>query len=316
MAGSAVARETLFALRQTIARIEGRPAVGLVCADEVAAPAGIRPKAAVKGNADQMLLPLGLGEFDDPLGGGLPLDALTEIRSGELRDAGAASGFALALSICALARKAVGSSPARLLWIGDQVAGMEAGRPHAAGLADYGLDPTSLLYAAQRRLEDALWLAEAALGSGAFVAVILEVRGNPQRFGLTESRRLSLKARAVGRPLLLLRQAGAEETSSAQFRFLVRPAPAAARLLPDGSVLGGSIGNPVFHLTLEKSRVPAFSDILLEWNAHDRQFCLARLDVLPAAGKPADPGAHLPASVDRPDRAAAMGSVVAFSRAS
>ncbi len=313
MAGSAVARETLFALRETIARIEGRPAAGLVCGDAGAAETGLAPKTT-NGN-EAALLPLGIADFDDPLGGGLPLDALTEIRCGELRDAGAASGFALALGTCVLGRTG-GSSPARLLWIGERVAGMEAGLPHAAGLVDYGLDPASLLYAAPRRLPDALWLAEAALGSGAFAAVILEVRGNPQHFGLTESRRLSLRARAAGRPLLLLRQAGEEEASSALFRFRLQPAPAAARLLPDGSVLGGSIGNPVFHLTVEKSRVPAFSDIFLEWNIHDRQFYLARLDAVPAIRKPADPGAHLPAPADRPDRPTALGAVVAFSRAS
>ncbi|MDI7863086.1 hypothetical protein MRS76_14080 [Rhizobiaceae bacterium n13] len=312
MAGSAVARESLSVLRETIARIEGRPASVLAAADTVSLPA-LRPQSKAGDNANGNLLSLGLPEFDDPLGGGLPLDGLSEIRSGELRDAGAASGFMLALGVCILARK-LGSG--RLLWIGETIAGMEAGLPHAAGLADYGLDPAGLLYAAPRRPEDALWLAEAALASGAFAAVILEVRGNPQRFGLTESRRLSLKARSVGRPLLLLRQAGVEEASSALFRFHLRPAPAAARHLPDGSMLGGSIGNPVFHLTLEKSRLPAFSDIFLEWSAHDRQFFLANPHALPATGRSADPGAHFSASSDGPDRAAPMGSVVAFSRAS
>lgn len=313
MAANAMARETLFALRQTIARIEGRASTGLIATAEDPSRVGLG--APVTGNAGEAVLPVGPMELDALMEGGLPLDALTEIRSAQLRDAGAASGFVLALSVRLLARKATVSGPARVLWIGERVAAMEAGLPHAAGLMDYGLEPHHLLYATPRRLEDGLWLAEAGLGSGAFAAVILEINGNPRRFGLTESRRLSLKARSAGRPLLLLRQGGEEEAGSAFFRFCVRPAPAQGYLLPDGTELGRSIGNPAFHVTLEKSRLPAPADIHLEWNAHDRLFFLARPDAL-SAGKPADFGAGFPASADRPDRAPPMGTVLAFSRAS
>jgi protein ImuA len=193
---------------------------------------------------------------------------------------------------------------------------MEAGLPYAIGIGDFGLEPTAFLQASPRKLEDALWLAEAALASAAFAVVILEVRGNPARFGLTESRRLALRAKAAERPLFLLRQGGEEEASSALFRFSVEPAPAQARPLPDGSVLGGSIGHPAFRLTLEKSRNPAPLSITLEWNAHDRRFAL-----VPDAQHPALPGEHaahsgadLSASAHRPDRPQALGPVLAFDR--
>lgn len=326
MAETAVARETLFALRETIARLEGRPLPALAAAahEALATEPDARPA-----DGAQPLLTTGVADLDAAMQGGVPLDALTEIRSLGLRDAGAASGFALALAarLGAFAGRPEGrlggaqaagktAAVAPVLWIGDTVAAMEAGLPYAIGLRDFGLEPAGFLQAAPRKLEEALWLAEAALASAAFAVVVLEVRGNPARFGLTESRRLALRAKAAGRPLFLLRQGGEEEASSALFRFRVEPAPALARPLPDGTVLGGSIGHPVFRLTLEKSRNPAPFSITLEWNAHDRQFTPVS-DVR----RPAFPGEHaahsgadLPASADRPDRPQALGSVLAFGR--
>ena len=314
MAEAAVARETLFALRETIARLEGRPIPALAAVARETLAEKPRPGSA---SVAQPLLAIGVGDLDDAMQGGVPLDALTEIRSLGLRDAGAASGFTLALAARLHAQAAgtdVAISP--VLWIGDTVAAMEAGLPYAIGISDFGLEPAAFLQASPRKLEEALWLAEAALASAAFAVVILEVRGNPTRFGLTESRRLALRAKAAGRPLFLLRQGGEEEASSALFRFSVEPAPALARPLPDGSMLGGSIGHPAFRLTLEKSRNPAPLSITLEWNAHDRRFA-----PVPNAQHPALPGEHtahsgtdLSASANRPDRPQALGPVLAFDR--
>ncbi|MFS8110997.1 hypothetical protein QD460_04680 [Rhizobium jaguaris] len=320
MAEAAVARETLFALRETIARLEGRPipALAAVAHEALVAEPGAGPADVVQP------LAIGITDLDEAMQGGVPLDALTEIRSLALRDAGAASGFTLALAarLKALAARSGGQAAGKtatvspVLWIGDTVATMEAGLPYAIGLRDFGLEPAGFLQASPRKLEEALWLAEAALVSTAFAVVILEVRGNPARFGLTESRRLALRAKAAGRPLFLLRQAGEEEASSALFRLLVEPAPAQARSLPDGSLLGGSIGHPAFRLTLEKSRNPAPFSITLEWNAHDRQFAPVLDTQRPAfpGEHAAHSGANLPASADRPDLAQALGSVLAFDR--
>ncbi|GAJ95739.1 ImuA family protein [Rhizobium rhizogenes] len=312
MAETAVARETLFALRETIARLEGRPIPALsAAAHETQA---MEPDAS-QADAAQSLLAIGVVDLDEAMQGGVPLDALTEIRSLALRHAGAASAFTFALA-ARLGAQAAGKTAAvaPVLWIGDTVAAMEAGLPYPIGIRDFGLEPSAFLQASPRKLEEALWLAETALASAAFAVVILEVRGNPARFGLTESRRLALRAKAAGRPLFLLRQGGEEEASSALFRLCVEPAPALARLLPDGSMLGGSIGHPAFHLTLEKSRNPAPFSITLEWNAHDRQF-----SPVPDAQRPAFPdeyaahsGADLPASADRPDRPQALGPVLAY----
>jgi len=314
MAEAAVARETFFALRETIARLEGRPIPALAAAARETLAEKARPGSA---GVAQPLLATGVDDLDAAMQGGVPLDGLTEVRSLGLRDAGAASGFTLALAARLHAQAAgTGAAISPVLWIGDTVATMEAGLPYAIGIGDFGLEPAAFLQASPRKLEDALWLAEAALGSAAFAVVILEVRGNPARFGLTESRRLALRAKAAERPLFLLRQGGEEEASSALFRFSVEPAPAQARPLPDGSVLGGSIGHPAFRLTLEKSRNPAPLSITLEWNAHDRRFAL-----VPDAQHPALPGEHaahsgadLSASAHRPDRPQALGPVLAFDR--
>lgn len=313
MAEAAVARETFFALRETIARLEGRPIPALAAAARETLAEKARPGSA---GVAQPLLATGVDDLDAAMQGGVPLDGLTEVRSLGLRDAGAASGFTLALAARLHAQAAGTAAVSPVLWIGDTVATMEAGLPYAIGIGDFGLEPAAFLQASPRKLEDALWLAEAALGSAAFAVVILEVRGNPARFGLTESRRLALRAKAAERPLFLLRQGGEEEASSALFRFSVEPAPAQARPLPDGSVLGGSIGHPAFRLTLEKSRNPAPLSITLEWNAHDRRFAL-----VPDAQHPALPGEHaahsgadLSASAHRPDRPQALGPVLAFDR--
>src|SRR5262249_2438441 len=128
MADTAVARETLFALRETIARLEGKPVPELAAAEqELMATADGRCKDA----GEPPLLPLGDPRLDKALEGGLPLDGMTEIRSHLLRDAGAASGFALALA-SRLQPNGIESSP--VLWISDTVAAMEAGFPYAVGL--------------------------------------------------------------------------------------------------------------------------------------------------------------------------------------
>ncbi|MGE6742848.1 ImuA family protein [Allorhizobium pseudoryzae] len=311
MTRSVLAQETVFALRETIARMEGKalPALAAAEAEHVADGNGESPSR----------LPMAVTALDEALEGGLPLDAITEIRSLGFRHAGAASGFALSLT----ARlQHAGPETGPVLWISDRMARGEAGLPYAPGLKAFGLDSARFYHALPQRLEDALWLAEAALSSGIFAATLLEVHGNPAPFGLTESRRLSLRAKAAGRPLLLIRHAGEEEASSALFRFLAEPAPALERRLPDGSMLGGSIGHPVFRLTLEKSRTAAPLCLDLEWNPHDRQFfalphgLVSRGRAVPASQPAAHSGTLLSAPFDRPGAPASMGSVVAFERAS
>ncbi|MBB3313868.1 protein ImuA [Rhizobium sp. BK196] len=314
MAQTALARERLFALRETIARLEGKSTPALAAAEREALSEGCERR-------QDCILPrlsFGIQPFDEALEGGLQLDAITEFRAARSGDAGAVSGLAMAIAARLQKQEEDAGRLLPLLWIGDAVGTLEAGRPYAPGLKDFGLKPERFFHAAPRKLEDALWLAEAALECAAFSAVVFEVRGNPLHFGLTESRRLNLKARAVRRPLFLVRQAGEEEASSAAFRLHVEPAPSDLRPLPDGSKLSGSIGNPIFRLTLEKSRNPAPLSFLLEWNPHEREFhpidepSFAR----PPGEQSAHSGAQLSASANGPHRPQTVGALLAFERAS
>lgn len=305
MAKRALAQETVFALRETIARLEGKalPALAAAQASQAGPPA----------ETEESRIKTGIDFLDDALDGGLPRDAIIELRSDGLRHAGALSGFAMAIG-CLFQQAA--NRP--LLWISDRMAASDAGLPYPIGLKRFGLSIHRFLHAAPNRLEDALWLAEAALSSGIFAVTFLEVRGNPAPFGLTESRRLSLRAKASGQPLLILRHGGEEEASSALFRFHVEPALATPRRLPDGSMLGGSIDSAAFRITLEKSRNPAPLSLHLEWNHHDRRFSTAHPAqdaILPRQAAPHS-GTLLPKTVDGQDPASPLGAVVAFNRAS
>lgn len=317
MADKAVERETVLSLRETIARIENRRLPGVVRAAKAADPGGFRQRE--EDEPGRRALALGVADLDDLLEGGLPLEGMTEIRNAETRDAGAAAGFAAALSVlCQQARLEKGEPAAPVLWISQSKASNEAGMPYGLGLKAYGLDVRGLVFSLPRTVKDALWIAEAALSVPSFCAVILEIRGNPGALALSESRRLHVRSRAGHVPLLLLRQSGHEEASSAFFRFLVEPAPARERPLPDGSMLRGSIGHPVFHVIAEKSRAPAPLGFLLEWNPHDRR--LYPVEPLPAAAaadpEPAHSVARLSASSGRSGRAQTLGELVAFPRAS
>lgn len=305
MAAKAMPREAILALRESIARIEGKS----IHAARVAAEE--QDRADIPAPEDAGLV----SGFDDLLGEIARPGAMTEIRSTRLGEAGATSGFAMAL---ALSRMSDEMEQSRCLLIGDPLVVREAGLPYAPGLGDFGFRPGEMIHALPRRIEDALWLTEAALTCNAFAAVLLEIHGNSRHFGLTESRRLSLRVRDTGTFLVILRHAGEEEASSASLRLKVEPAPAQARLLADGSMLGGSIGNPVFHVLVEKGRSAALSEFLLEWNPHDR-----RLHTIPAlhaahhvSWRPPHPGHPFPASGDGSAGAPALGSVLAFDRAS
>ncbi len=297
MAQPALANETLCALRQTIARIE----------------MGQSHTDTLEDAATTRRLPLGVDEFDTALSGGLTLDGLNELRAPLTTDSGAASAFALALSSLAVKRREDGG---RVLWIGESITAREAGYPHSAGLVTLGFAPQNLIYATPRKLEDALWICETALEVSAFTAIILEIRGNPVRFGLPESRRLHLRARANAMPLFLLRQAGEEEASSALNRLRIEPAAAANRFRPDGVPMEGTIGNPCFAVTIEKSRNPAPVRVLMEWNADECQFSPARRTQPARSFKPAHSGAPLSAPAERPPRPQTLGTIVAFDRAS
>jgi protein ImuA len=248
------------------------------------------------------VLAVGAPGLDAALGGGLPFAGLTEIHGLETRNSGVVAGFALALA--ALSMKKQGGLP--LLWVGTSEVFHEAGLPYAAGLARaFGIDPNNLLVSAAPKLADALWVAEEAARLSALAAVLVELRGNPEKLDLTATRRLHRRARHAGRPVFLVREAAHADPTAAPVRLVVRPVPAAPRATLAGP-LAGTIGAPAFGVFLGKSRAALSAEFVLEWNSHDLAF---------QERQPPDPRRLVPLSRPGAGVAAAAGSVLAFARA-
>jgi protein ImuA len=287
MAIAATAQAELSRLRQHIARLEGRcPEAERFCWHESAAgrPAAAQPSApAGRRSSPKRRLALGIGALDQTIGGGLSLAALHEIRTRESRDAGAASGFALALA----SRLAAAGQAGIVLWVNAAESRRETGRLYAPGLAALGLDPARVVEVSVRGETDALWAFEAALSCRGLDVAICEL--GKASLDLSATRRCALRAREAGVTGLLLRVGGAAEATAAELRFRVLPAPA-------GRIGGFSagIGRMAWQLLLEKNRAGRTGRFTVEWNADER--CFAE----PARTENAHPQ-PLPASAaDRP----------------
>jgi protein ImuA len=293
MATSAAARETVSSLRRQIARIEG------TLPERLNAPA-----------ESWAYLATGAARLDLALGGGLPKAALTEIHCTETRDAGATAGFVLAL-----ASRLLDDLPSAgpVLWIGTAEAWREAGFPYAPGLeARFGIAPSSLLFCEASRLADALWIAEEAARLAALPAVVLEMRGNPQRLDLTASRRLHARAQGTGQPVFLLRQAALAEPTAAPVRLVLASAPASPRSTLAGP-LDGTIGRPAFGVTISKSPAARLDQFMVEWNPDERTFSEKNgSERWRPHHRAKDPVAMVSLPRHRADIAAAPGTVVAF----
>lgn len=304
MASSAVARETFFALRREIARIEGRLAARLEAPES-----GIHDSVVLRRNgylpASGGLLATDVLAIDEALNGGIPKGALTEIHGRHVRDAGAVAGFVLAL--LSLLFKQAPLAP--LLWIGTSGFFAEAGLPYAHGLLRlFGIAPQSLLFAEAPKPVDALWIAEEAAALKTLAAVVIELPGNPRQLDLTATRRLHRRAAEAGRPVFLLRQSADAQTTAAPLRFIVAPAPAGTRRIL-GRALAGSIGPPAFAVTLDKNRLAPSARFILEWNADERSF--GHRDA-GAHRKQQDSVALVSSSQHRPAMAAATGPHLAY----
>ncbi|WP_342211604.1 ImuA family protein [Neomesorhizobium albiziae] len=298
-----MAQAAVFALRRKIAKIEGTLPEKLVAAGV----AILHPSGSAWAEAGASgFLHTGVARLDNVLGGGVPAAALTEIHGGEMRDAGAVTGFALALASLSRNREPDREKRFLVLWIGMSQAFAETGFPHAPGLgALTGLAPDEIIIAQAPKLTDALWIAEEAARLRELSAVFLEIHGNPVRLDLTATRRLHRRAQLAGRPVFLLRQAARAEPTAAPLRLVVSPAPATARSTLTGP-LADTIGCPAFTVTVSKSRTALPGQFILEWNPHERAF----QERQPENSRPV-----VSAPAVRPDISPAAGAVVAFKSA-
>jgi protein ImuA len=307
MVERAVARETIFALRRKIARIEG------VAADRLAPPPDGGPEEAgarlVRRNGLAIggrlsLMRTGARSLDTALGGGLPRAGLVEIHGRETHDAGAVAGFALALA--SLLLKEETSKP--LFWIGTAGIFSETGFPYLPGLcARFDIAPDAFLLASPGRLRDALWIAEEAARLKALSAIFLEIEGSPRRLDLTATRRLHRRVLQAGLPLFLLREAGIAEPTAAPLRLVVAPARARPRSTLAGP-LAHSIGPPSFAVGIGKSRNAASGEFILEWDAAERGFRERRQEDHGTENI----GIVVSSSSDRPHPAPAARTLLAF----
>lgn len=294
MATSAVARETVCALRHAIARIEGIQPEML---DDASSEALLRRKGRAQAARH---ITAGAERFDAALRGGLPQGGLSEIHAASAGAAGYAGGFALAMAARALE---MDGQKRPVVWVGAANSFREEGHPYAPGLlGSFGIAPQRLLYCETARLEDALWVAEEAAATGGCAAVILEVRGNPRRLDLTATRRLHHRALHSVLPVFLLREAVFAEPTAAPMRLVVGPAPAAPRMTLAGP-FAPSIGRPAFTVTIDKARGGPPRDFILEWNSDEHVF---------SERPKADSGALVSLSGDRAHLSPAAGSVLAF----
>ena len=308
MVSNAVARETVFALRREIARIEGS------LPERLDAPGEETVVLRHNGHppSPDGVVETGVAALDTALGGGIPKAALTEIHGRHMRDAGAVGGFVLALASLLLKK-----TPRRqVLWIGASGFFAEAGLPYAHGLSRlFGIAPEELLLAEAPKPGDALWIAEQAAALKELAAVVLELAGNPRQLDFTATRRLHRRAAEAGRPVFLIRQSADRQATAAPLRFAVESAPAGMRRIL-GRPLAGSIGPPAFAVTLDKNRMAPPARFILEWNADERTFghrSPEHHDAGPS-GRPQDPVAVVSPPRHRPDMAPPAGPRVAYGR--
>lgn len=199
-------------------------------------------------------------------GRGLKLGALHELVSAESRNAGALSGFALALLARVLELR-----PGPVLIVQDVRAAQEAGRFHGAGLLAFGIDPARLIVVRATRQDDLLWCLEEGASCSALAAVFGEIQGVQHPVGLTASRRIALRAGRSAVPVVLLRHGAEHEPTAALTRWQI--APAASRppeFLEKGPHAG--LGVPAWTVDLTRNREGRPGRLTVEWDHARRTF--------------------------------------------
>ena len=164
-----------------------------------------------------------------------PVVALSEVFAETVADAGAL-GFVLSQ---------LTKSAAPVLWIQDRLSRRETGRPHLSGLGCGR--PLLLMHIA--RPADVLIAAEEGLRCKVLAAVVAEIWGDPPALNFTATKRLALRAEAMGVPCWLVRHGGIADLSAARDRWRIASLPSA--LDPDDTK---APGDPRWRVELFRSR--------------------------------------------------------------
>lgn len=230
----------LARLRARIAELEKRPyGTGPEDAGVSVTPAGENPLARIAGR------------------GGL----FQEVFADELRQGGAALGFALGL-----ARLAVQPSRPAVVYLQLAADAQELGFPYAPGFAGFGFAPQQLILGRIETLTELLWALEEAVACRAVAAVVADIAGIHEKLDFTVSRRLSLRTAASGTSAILVRYGTGREAGAAQLRW-----KAAAASSGEVAFDPFAPGAPRFSIVLEKSRLGAAArrlegrEFLVDW---------------------------------------------------
>ncbi len=291
------AEPDLAELRRQIAQLENRPVRLKTQGPERAAKkigqrTGPGETPGISGPARRFDPGFGALLAGTGLEAGLACGALHEIASDETRQAGAAAGFALALATrLALTR------PGALLWVSDAGVPVEAGRLHAAGLAQFGLDPDRIVEVRTHSPSDTLWALEEGLGCTGLVGVIGEFLQAPRALNLTASRRLALRAASGGVTGFLVSHAAPPTPGAAATRWRVTGGPGRGTVAPPpgaaadeagpGSETEIGLSFPAWRVRLERNRAGKPAAFDLEWDCDERIF-RATTHLEPVATAPCD----------------------------
>ena len=200
----------------------------------------------------------GVRGLDAALAGGLARSRVHEFFAARPADALAAMTVGLGLAVRAAGER-------QIVWVRQDYASLETGKPYAPGLAAYGFEPSRFVMVKAKDGLGALKAGVEAARCGGLGALLLDLWGEPRALDLTTSRRLFLAAKQSGVTVIMLRVAAKPSPSAAETRWLVKALPSQAQP-------GRAPGNPCFELTLLRSRSVAAELVQwrVEWN-RDRQ---------------------------------------------
>jgi len=198
---------------------------------------------------------------------GLPCGALHELHAADKDDRTSTAAMALLL---AQRCRALGSDNRPILWVSESGDARRQGRLYPPGLAELGIDPSTIVHVDAPDSIAALRAAADGVRSPAIGAVIVELSGKkPKGLDLTATRRLSLSSQKSGVLSLLLRSGSDADNplpTAAFSRWQVAAAPSLA--------LGGNApGHSAFDITLLRHRSGLYGlSARLEWNRDDQLF--------------------------------------------
>ncbi|HHG91254.1 MAG TPA: hypothetical protein ENJ90_12380 [Devosia sp.] len=207
-----------------------------------------------------------------------PAGLLHEVWSDEVRNSGAAFGFALGQ-----ARALLGRSRPAILFLQLAHEAQQTGLPYGPGLCHFGLCPEALIIGRVRNVTELLWAAEEAAGCKAVAAIIVDIIHPGKILDFTASRRLAMRAGRGKASVFLLRYGREREAGASHLRWRVAPVSSMEALFD-----ARAPGCPRWQVCLEKGQ-GMVSDMLgqMRWvlNWTENGFALEQAVGTDKAGK-------------------------------